>query len=218
MRIIFLGTGRAAAPILETVLASPHEVSCVVTATPRRAGRGSKAAPTTVAHLAQSSGVDLFECEDINAPETLARLTETRADLILIVDFGQILTRAVLDVPKIDTINLHFSLLPELRGAAPVQWAIIRGFEKTGVTVFSVAEKMDSGNIYLSLETAIEPCERADMLFERLIEIGRGAVLRALEIIDEGLADTEPQDDSLATYAPKLTKQDGHLDFTAPAK
>ena len=118
---------------------------------------------------------------------------------------------------KRDTINLHFSILPKLRGAAPVQWSIIRGYEKTGVSVFSLVDKMDAGDIYTTVETEIHPGERADCLFERLDEIGKLAVLETLEMIESGNASTTAQDESAATFAPKLVKEDGHLDFSLSA-
>jgi methionyl-tRNA formyltransferase len=217
MRIVFCGSGTFALPTLETLSDSDHDLLGVVTQPPRPAGRGRECTPTPVQTLAEQRGVDVLPTPDINQPEAVTWLADRRPDVLVVVEFGQFLKTAVRETARLDAINLHGSVLPKLRGAGPVNWAIIRGFERTGVSTFSLVDKMDAGAIYLSAETPIEPHERAGELRKRLAALGPAVVLQTLEVMAAGAA-PEPQDHEAASYAPLLKKSDGYIDWARPAR
>jgi len=216
MRIAFCGSGTFAVPSLRALLNGPHEVVRILTQPARPAGRGGKLRPTSVALAAGEAGCEAAECADINAGQVVADLQSLRPDVICVVDFGQMIRKPVRDAAEIDTINLHGSILPALRGAAPVNWAIIRGEEQTGVTTFSLVDEMDAGPVYLTAQTDISPQETANELSERLAQIGAGVLCRTLELLAGG-AQAQQQDHSKATSAPRLKKSDGVIDWTADA-
>ncbi len=217
MRIIFCGSGTFAAPTLQTLSDSDHELVGVVTQPPRPAGRGQECTPTPVHELAEQLGVAVYPTADINATEAMAWLEARRADVLVVVEFGQFIHAEARATVRMDAINLHGSILPKLRGAGPVNWALIRGYERTGVSTFSLVDKMDAGDVYLSAETPIEPMERAGELRERLAHLGPTVVLQTLEVMAAG-ATPKPQDHDAATYAPRLEKSDGYLDFNQSAR
>ncbi len=217
MRVVFFGSGTFSVPSLRAVLASTHEVVGIYTQPARPAGRGGHARPTPIAEAARSAGQDVTECANINAPDVLAELQSLRPDVICVVDFGQFIKQAVLDVPPLGVFNLHGSLLPLLRGAAPVQWALIRGFETTGVTSFRIVLAMDAGPIYLQDAVTIDPEDTAEQLKLRLSQLGARAVCRTLDLLDDSSAEAIEQDHSLATKAPRLKKTDGRIDWSADA-
>jgi len=217
MRVLFCGSGAFAAPSLTAVSAAGHEVVGVVTQPPRRAGRGGKLRATPIAEKAGQVGFELRETGNVNDPAEVEWIASRRPDVICVVDFGQMIRAAVRDQARIDTFNLHGSLLPELRGAAPVNWALIRGYHTTGVTTFSLVDRMDAGPVYLQAELQIAPEEQAESVRCRCAELGTGLVCRTLELLATGQARTTPQDESRATYAPQLKKSDGLIDWTAEA-
>lgn len=217
MRTVFCGTGRPAAQTLQALIVSRHEILCALTPPPARSGRGRKPTPSPVEETALQAGMEVVRCPDINDEAMVSRLEQAGPDVTVVVDFGQFLGEPARRAAARDTINLHFSLLPALRGAAPVQWAVIRGIERTGVTVFSMDAGMDAGDIYHAASLPIEPNERADALYERLIALGGDVLIETLDLIASGDAAPRPQDASVATFAPKLTKADGRVDFSRPA-
>jgi len=217
MRIVFFGSGGFAVPSLSAILAAGHDVPCVVTQPPRPAGRGQKLRRTPVAAAAGDAGLDVFECPDVNAEAAMGRIRALGGDVICVADFGQLIRRQVRQAAAVDAFNLHGSLLPQLRGASPVNWAIIRGHRQTGVTTFSLVDKMDAGGIYLQQETPIQPNETASELRGRLAQIGAAVVCRTLDLLAAGTIKTRPQDESLASSAPRLKKTDGLIDWAADA-
>ena len=218
MRVVFCGSGDFAVPSLRAISAGDHEVVAVITQPPRQAGRGRRLRPTAVAEPARRLGLDVTECEDINAGGIVALLRGLRPEAICVVDFGQFIRSAARGAAGLGAFNLHGSLLPELRGAAPVNWAIIRGYKRTGVTTFSLVDRMDAGGIYLQADTQIDPGETVDQLRARLGRIGADVVCQTLTLLDGGNTQTRDQDESLATLAPRLSKADGAIDFSADAR
>ena len=218
MRIIFIGSGTFATKTFESLLGSGHKVAAAVTQPPRPAGRGAKLRATPIAQAARTAGVEVHPCPDINAESSIAYLRDKTPDVLCVVEYGQCIGSTARQTAPMGAFNLHASLLPELRGAAPVNWALICGMTKTGVTTFSLVDRMDAGDIYLSADLEIEPEERADELRERLGALGVELVLETLDLLDSSSARPTPQDDSKATFAPLLKKSDGFLSFALPAE
>ena len=218
MRVIFCGSGKLSVPSLRAVRASEHELAAVITQPARRAGRGRKTRRTPVAEAAVGLGVEPIECADINAPESLDMLRSLEADVICVADYGQFIRDAACETARCGTFNVHASLLPELRGAAPVNWAILRGCRRTGVTTFSLVKQMDAGDIYLQEAVDIDPSETAEDLAARLAELGAALAGRTLDLLAAGRAERRPQDHAKATFAPVLTKSDGVIDWSADAE
>lgn len=216
MRVIFCGSGSFAVPTLEAIVAAGHQVPLVVTQPPRPAGRGGKLRDTPIAEAAQRLGLPTLAADDVNAEPAIAASRQHAPDVIAVADFGQFVRLGFRQTARIDSINLHGSILPELRGAAPINWAILRGYEVTGVTTFSLVDKMDAGDVYLREPTPISPAETGEELRVRLAQIGAGVVVRTLEMLAAG-AKGVPQDESKATRAPVLKKSDGVIDWTAGA-
>lgn len=212
MRIAFLGNGAFGLPTLRTLNESRYELIAVVTRPDRPAGRGRKPEPSATKAAALELGVPVVEVEDLHAPQSGAALRALAADLWVVVAFP-ILPDELLEIPPLGTINLHASLLPRYRGAAPVQWALINGESITGVTTFFIDAGVDTGAICLQRELAIEPEETAGELSERLALAGAELMLETVERIEAGDAPRIPQDEGLATRAPRLRKEDGALDW-----
>lgn len=197
---------------------SEHEVGLVVTQPARGSGRGRRVVRTPVGALAADLGFDYIEAENVNDPAIIERLDAVQADLGLVIAFGQKLRSDLLGTTPGGYINLHASLLPKYRGAAPINWAIINGEERTGCTVFRIVERMDAGPIFSSRWTSIKPQETAGELHDRLAAIGVDAVNAALACFAETPSpEATSQDDTLATKAPKLSKADGVIYFDRPA-
>ncbi len=217
MRVLFMGSGRFAVPVLRAMAASQHEVVGVITQPPRPAGRKGRLRATPVAAEAAALGPEVIECPDVNAPGAVSRAAALAADVICVVDFGQMVRRPMRETARLRAFNVHGSILPALRGAAPVNWAIINGLTHTGVTTFSLVDEMDAGPVYLTAETDILPGERADELKSRLADLGAQAARRTLDMLAGGDVRPTDQDHSQATFAPKLTKADGVIDWSADA-
>ena len=218
MRLVFFASGEFALPTLRWLVDAGHDVALVVTQPARGSGRGRRRTPTPVRALAEELGLAVLEAEDVNNPETLARLAALEARLGLVIAFGQKLGNELLALFPGGCINSHASLLPKYRGAAPINWAIVRGEERTGVTVFRLVQRMDAGPILSSRWTYIKEDESAGELHDRLAGIGVDAVQAALELFeDDALPEGTPQDDAQASLAPKLKKRDGWIDFDRPA-
>jgi methionyl-tRNA formyltransferase len=223
LRIVVMGTGPFAVPMLRALVASPHTIVAVVTR-PDHAPPGRKAPPNPVRDAAMAAGLSLESPERTSSPEAIAMLRGFAADLFVVCDYGQILSRDVLAIPPLGGINLHGSLLPRHRGAAPVQWAILEGDALTGVSVIRMTPSLDAGHVITARETPIGHRETTPELEGRLAEIGAPAVLDAIERLQAAVAVGQspfdvgiPQDDSKATRAARLSKADGLIDWSRTA-
>lgn len=215
MKVLFYGTPEFALPTLEALL-ERHVVVAAVTQPDKPAGRGRRLSPPPVKQRALAAGIPVLQPPRLRDPGWPERLAEFGADVAVVVAFGQILPRAVLDVPRRGSINVHASVLPRYRGAAPIAWAIIRGETETGITTFQMDPGMDTGDMLLSESTPIGAEETAGELSARLSQMGAGVVIRTLEALDT--LTPIPQDGSQATLAPRLKKEDGWLRLTQPAR
>ena len=217
LRVVFLGSDRWSVPSLEALASSEHDVVLVGTREPKPAGRGSKLTPTPVADAARRLGLELVEPPTVKSGEGFDRLRDGAPDVLVVVAYGEILPRAVLELPRIAPVNLHFSLLPELRGAAPVQRAILDGLTATGVTTIRMDEGMDTGGVLLRAEEPIDPEDDAGSLGDRLAAIGARLLVDTIDRLAAGELEPAPQDHASATVAPKLTAGDRWIDWTQPA-
>lgn len=216
MRIVFLGTGAIGVPALEA-LNGVHEVCGVVTQPDRPAGRAMRLQPSPVKEAALRMGLPVFQPEKIRSAEALETLAAWQADVFVVAAYGQILPRSVLDLPRLACLNIHASLLPRHRGASPIQAAILAGDRETGITIMGMDEGLDTGDIWHKESLEIGKRETAGELHDRLAELAPGVLLRALELLERGEVRRIRQEDSLATYAPKLARKDGEIDWCAPA-
>jgi methionyl-tRNA formyltransferase len=214
MKVLFYGTPEFALPTLEALLGR-HEVVAVVTQPDRPAGRGQRVTAPPVKRRAVEAGVTVLQPPRLRDPEWPARLSAFSADVAVVVAFGQILPKAVLDVPARGSINVHASLLPRYRGAAPIAWSLIRGETETGITTFQMDPGMDTGDMLLQEPLAIGPEETAGELAGRLAALGADVMLRTLDRLDA--LRPMPQDADRATRAPRLKKEDGWLRLSEPA-
>jgi methionyl-tRNA formyltransferase len=218
MRVAFLGNDPWSVAPLRALAGAPDiEVELVVTNPPRPAGRGSQLTPTAVADAARTMELRLLEVDRIRDGEGFDALDTLEPDAIVVVAYGEILTPDVLDIPRLGAVNVHFSLLPRWRGAAPVQRAILEGDEVTGVTVMLMDEGMDTGPVLATVETAIDPEEDAGSLGARLAELGAPLLVETLRGLDEGTIAPSSQDHTVATYAPKLLPEERTIHWDEPA-
>jgi methionyl-tRNA formyltransferase len=217
MRVLFWGTPEFALPALRALMGEGQDVIAVVTQPDRPAGRGRSLTASPVKQAAEAEGIPVLQPERARGDELVATLRELKPEISVVVAYGQILPREILDLPENGSVNIHASLLPELRGAAPVHWAIIRGYEETGVTIMRMEEGLDSGPILHTVHEPIRPDESTSDLSVRLSEIGAEALVEALAFLEVGGLFEQPQDDSRATYAPKVDRATAHLDWTLPA-
>jgi methionyl-tRNA formyltransferase len=213
MRIVFFGSPRAALPSLERLIEGGHAIALVITQPDKPAGRGKEPSPPPVKKAALDRGIPVLQPEKIRKDQrVLEVLKSTAPDINVVVAYGQIIPAAITDLPRFKSINVHFSLLPRYRGAAPVQWAILNGEEKTGVTIFELNERMDEGDILSWREVDIRPREKANELEGRLSHIGADLLVRTLDQI--GKLPHIPQEHARATLAPRLHKDQGRIDWT----
>lgn len=219
MRLLFLGSGEFGLPTLEDLHAH-HEIAAVITQPDRPAGRHRQLTPTPVAQWIEQQGagaIDVLKVEDVNAPSVVEQVRAYAPDASIVVAFGQKLSPELVDALGGLAVNLHGSLLPAYRGAAPVNWAIIKGEKVTGVSVISLSQRMDAGEIYATAEVTIDPSETAGELHDRLARLGPRVVNQVLQRYESGTLEPQPQDDAQASRAPKLTKADGTARFDQPA-
>ncbi|NTV03273.1 MAG: methionyl-tRNA formyltransferase [Chlorobiaceae bacterium] len=220
MRVVFMGTPDFAVPSLRRIAAESSEFELVLVVTgcdkPRR-NRNSEPEPTPVKKAALELGLPVYETDDVRSPEFAATVAGCRPDVIVVAAF-RILPPEVFELPTLGTFNLHGSLLPAYRGAAPVNWAIINGDKRTGVTTFFLQQSVDTGNVIAADDTPIGPDENATELLVRLSEIGAGTVVRTLSMIKAGTVVPLKQDDSLATRAPKLNRENTRIDWHQPVQ
>lgn len=217
MNIVFFGTSEFAMPILHRLIDSRHKVLAVVTQPDKQKGRRLKISPSPTKVLAKSKDIFIYQPNNVSSKDSIVTLKKIDADLFVVVAFGQILKKEVLEIPKIYCINVHGSLLPKYRGAAPTNWAIINGEKESGVTIIKMNEKMDEGDILLKKETAIDDEDTNITLSEKLSYLGADALVEAIELIESNKAVLTKQNESAATYAPKLKKKDGRINWEEPA-
>ncbi|MHC1739161.1 MAG: methionyl-tRNA formyltransferase [Ignavibacteriaceae bacterium] len=213
MKIVFFGTPQFAVFILKTILGSEHNIAAVVTTPDKEKGRGLKVSESDVKKFAVEKGIRVLQPVLLKDPSFLEELKEINADLFVVVAY-RILPREVFEMPEFGSFNLHASLLPKYRGAAPIQWAIIKGETETGVSTFKLEQKVDTGNIYLQKRITIEPDDNFGSLHDKLALTGQDAVMETIEIIEKGDYSLIRQDDSTASPAPKITKEIMKIDWS----
>jgi methionyl-tRNA formyltransferase len=217
MRIIFFGTPEFAVPPLKALLAGPDDVVGVVCQPDRPAGRGQRLTAPPVKRVAAAASIPILQPQKVRTSDFLEQLRQWQPDLIVVVAYGRILPKAVLELPPHGCINVHASLLPRYRGAAPMQWAILNGDAKTGVTIIQMSEEMDAGDILLTRETPLGSEEALPSLQSRLAALGAEALVEALEELRAGRLQPQPQDPRRVTFAPMIRKEDGAIDWSRPA-
>ena len=213
MRVIFMGTPDFAVPSLEALL-TKHEVVLVVTQPDKPKGRGKKMVPTPVKACALEHGIPVLQPEKVKEPEFVEQLRSYEPDLIAVTAFGQILSEPILEMPKYGCINVHGSLLPKYRGAAPMQWSIIDGEKVTGITTMYMAKGLDSGDMLLKAEVEITDEDTFATIHDKMSVTGANLLLDTLDQLEAGTLERIPQDHDAATYAPMITKETGHIDWS----
>lgn len=218
MNVVFLGTPEFAVATLEAILAAGHTVQEVITQPDRPKGRRQELIPSPVKAAALRHGLPVYQPERIRRPESVEHLKALSPEVMVVVGYGQIIPQVVIDIAPLGIINVHASLLPELRGAAPIQWSVVRGFATTGVTTMRINAGLDTGDVLDRWETPIGPDETSPELSVRLAEAGATLLVQTLSKLKDGTAAPVPQDDALATLAPILKKEDGRIDWRLPAQ
>lgn len=217
MKIVYMGTPDFAVAPLEAIIKAGHEVTAVVTQPDKQKGRGKEVQMTPVKECALKNGIPVLQPVKIKEPEAIEELKKYPADIFVIAAFGQLLSEEILHMPRFGCINIHASLLPAYRGAAPIQWVIINGEKKTGVTIMQMAKGLDTGDMLLKKEVLIDEKETGESLHDKLMAAGAGLIVEALPKIEKGEIVPEKQDDALSCYASRLTKSMGLIDWTQDA-
>lgn len=217
-KILFMGSAQFAVPSLVALAESSHELLEVVTQPDKPAGRGMHLTACPVAQTARSLKLPLHQPKSVKTPEAIAHFRNLNPDMIVVVAYGKILPPDLLAIPKFGSINVHASLLPKYRGAAPINWAIVNGERETGVTTQLINDELDAGDILLSAATQIDEVETADALYDRLAPLGAEILMKTIEGMENGSIRPRPQDRSAATFAPIIKKEDGHIDWSKPAR
>ena len=217
MKIVFAGTPDFAVPTLQALLDSEHQICGVYTQPDRPAGRGRKLTASPVKALAVSVNLPVFQPENFKQAGALEQLAALEPDLIVVIAYGLILPQAVLDIPKFGSINVHGSLLPRWRGAAPIHRAVMAGDDKTGITIMKVVKKLDAGDMLYKIECPINADSTSSELHDQLAEIGAQGLIQVVNQIEQGTLIAEPQDEALVTYAHKLEKNEAMLDWQKSA-
>lgn len=218
MRVVFLGSGAFAVPSLEALLEAGHDVAALVTQPDREKGRGRAVAATPTKVAAERRGLPVLQPRRIKDPQAIEELRALRPEVQVVVAYGQILPRAVIDIPPLGTVNVHSSLLPRYRGAAPIHWAIVDGEGETGVTTMLIDEGLDTGPALLARSTPIGTEETAPELEARLARLGAEVLIETLDGLARGTLTPRPQDHARATLAPLLRKEDARIDWTRSAE
>jgi methionyl-tRNA formyltransferase len=218
MNIVYLGSGQFGLPCLDAIIQSNHKISLVITQPAQPAGRGRKEKPTPVAEWAVKNNIPVIEAPDVNSPGIIDKIRSCKPDLLVVIAFGQKISKEVTDIAANGAINVHASLLPKYRGAAPINWAIINDDTETGISIITIAQRMDAGDILAQCRTEIDGEESAGQLHDRLAKLASPLLVTTINQVAAGIAQYAKQDDSKATRAPKLQKADGFLDFTEPAE
>lgn len=218
MKIVFMGTPDFAIPSLKILIDNNHHILAVVTTPDKERGRGQKVTYTAVKQFAVENNIPVYQPDKLkDNAEFIEQMRSLSPDLFVVVAF-RILPKAVFEIPKFGSFNLHGSYLPKYRGAAPIQWALINGDKETGLTTFKLAEKVDTGNIYLQEKIKINPDDNFESLHDRMSLIGSELVLKTVELIQKGNFELKQQDDSLASPAPKITKEICLIDWNKSAE
>lgn len=217
MRIVFFGSAEFGIPCLEAIGRSRHELTGLFTQPARPAGRRRQPRPTEVAQWAGQKGLACAEAESINAAETVKQIAACKGDLLVVIAFGQKIGREVIDLFPNGAINVHASLLPKYRGAGPIHWALFNGETETGISIITLADRMDAGDILAQAKTDITPEETAQTLHDKLAALAVHVLMYTINAIEAGTAVYQPQDESQVTYAPRLTKEHGYIDWSKPA-
>jgi len=217
MRIVFMGSPDFAVASLSALVDSGLEVAAVVTQPDKPAGRGLRLTPPPVKEYAAARHIPVFQPAHLRGDDCFGPLAELRPDLLVVAAYGQLLPERFLRLPRIAPINVHASLLPRWRGAAPISWSIIEGDAETGITIMRIIRRMDAGDILLKRATPILPHDTAGSLHDRLKSLGAQCLLEAVGLLEAGGGHFEPQDESRATYAPLLKTETARLDWTWPA-
>lgn len=218
MRIIFMGTPDFSVGTLQALKKAGHDIVLVVTQPDKPKGRGKNVQFTPVKEAAVELGIEVYQPRKVREPECVEYLRKYNPDLIVVVAFGQILPKEILDMPKYCCVNVHASLLPKYRGAAPIQWAVINGEKISGVTTMRMDEGLDTGDMIMKDEVTLAEDETGGSLFDKLSVIGAQLCVRTVEAIENGTAIYTPQDHSAATHTTMIRKQFGQIDWTMPAK
>ncbi len=217
MRIVFFGTPDFAATVLKRLIAK-HQVVAVVSQPDKPKGRGKKVIPTPVKLVAEEYGIPVLQPATVKEEGFTEQLRAYKPDIIVLVAYGQLIPEALLNMPEYGFVNVHASLLPKYRGAAPIQRAIIEGEKVTGVTIMYMVKELDAGDMILKRSLAIEDDDTYETLHDKMAALGAEAIVDALEIIEKGEVKAEKQDDALSSYAHKITKETGRLDFSKSSK
>lgn len=217
MKIVFMGTPDFAVGALEALVEAGHDVVAVVTQPDKPKGRGKEMQQTPVKACAVKHNIEVFQPVKIKTPEAVEVLKGYGADLFVVAAFGQILSKEILDMPKYGCVNIHASLLPKYRGAAPIQWAILDGEKETGVTIMQMNEGLDTGDMLTKVVVPIEDTDTGESLFDKLAEAGAKLLIKTIPQIEAGTMKPEPQDDSLSTYAKMIKKEMGLIDWKKEA-
>lgn len=217
MNIVYLGSGEFGVPCLDALVDSRHHLALIGTQPPSGAGRGRKLCSTAIAHWAETHAVPYVETACVNSPETVRQIADCRPDVLLVIACGQKIGRELVEMPTKLAINVHASLLPKYRGAAPINWAIIRGESETGISIITLADRMDAGDVLAQSATAIGTFETAGELHDRLARAAAPLLLETLDRIEADTVTYSRQNEFDVSLAPKLKKADGLLDFADPA-
>lgn len=218
MRIVFMGTPDFAVPSLLALLDAGHDVAAVFTQPDKPQGRRMTLTPPPVKQAAEEKGIPVFQPKTLKSPEEISRISGMNPDAIVVAAYGKILPKAVLDIPKFGCINVHASLLPKYRGAAPIQAAILNGDAETGVTTMLMAEACDTGDILFEQATPIGPEENTPGLTKRLADLGAGLLVNTLKAVEDGSAVPQKQDDAKSNYVSLITKKMSPVDWNRPAQ
>ncbi len=218
MKVVFMGTPDFSVGALDSIVKAGHDVRLVVTQPDKVRGRGKEVSFSPVKQCALDLGLEVYQPEKIRLPEAVERLKSTDADVYVVAAFGQILSEEILNIPRFGCINIHASLLPEYRGAAPIQWSILNGDKKTGITIMQMDKGVDTGDILLQKSMDIEPKETGAGLFDKLAVLGSEAIVEALDLIKEGKIHPMAQDETKATHVGMLKKDMGHIDWSKDAE
>lgn len=218
MRVVFIGTGEIGVPVLHSLHNSlEHELVGLVTQPDKPVGRAQRIEPPSIKAALAGSALPILQPEKIKHPDAIVAIRAYAPDVVVVMAYGQILPRAILEIPRLGCLNLHASLLPRHRGAAPIQAAIVAGDRQSGITVMYMDEGLDTGDILLQAKLEIAADESGGSLHDRLAQLAPGALHEALGLLQAGKAPRIPQDSSAATYAGKLEREDGRIDWTEPA-
>ncbi len=218
MNIIYMGTPDFAVPALEKIAKSENKVSLVISQADSRRGRGKKLHPTPVKKKALDLALEVYQPENINSKESIDFISTYKPDLIVVAAYGQILSKEILELPKYACINIHASLLPKYRGAAPIHRAIIDGEKNTGISIMEMEEGLDTGDVLLQESIEIGEKDNVGILHDKLAELGASLVLKSIEDIKNGKVKKEKQDDEKATYAEKVFRDTGLIDWSKDGK